>query len=82
MIPHRETPEKAREFGVPSSTIERDYAQNWLLAHISPITMALKSGTGIRKVFIEHYLGYFCHINIHPKMTHPRFFMPFFVMNK
>ena len=55
MIPDREIKEKARESGVPPSTIERDYAQNWLLAHLSPINMALKGGTGIRKVFIEHY---------------------------
>ena len=55
MIPALEIKEKARESGVPPSTIERDYAQNWLLAHLSPITMALKGGTGIRKVFIEHY---------------------------
>ncbi|MDD5024611.1 MAG: nucleotidyl transferase AbiEii/AbiGii toxin family protein [Methanoregula sp.] len=55
MIPDREIKEKARESGVPPSTIERDYAQNWLLMHLSPINMALKGGTGIRKVFIEHY---------------------------
>jgi predicted nucleotidyltransferase component of viral defense system len=55
MIQIREIKEKAREFSVPPSTIERDYAQNWLLAHLHPIKMALKGGTGIRKVFIEHY---------------------------
>lgn len=55
MIPAREIKENAREYGVPPSTIERDYAQNWLLSQLSPIPMALKGGTGIRKVFIEHY---------------------------
>jgi uncharacterized protein len=55
MIPAREIKENAREYGVPPSTIERDYAQNWLLAHLSTIPMVLKGGTGIRKVFIEHY---------------------------
>jgi predicted nucleotidyltransferase component of viral defense system len=55
MIPSREIKERAREYGVPPSTIERDYAQNRLLAHLRPIPMALKGGTGIRKVFIEHY---------------------------
>jgi predicted nucleotidyltransferase component of viral defense system len=55
MIQIREIKEKAREFSVPPSTIERDYAQNWLLAYLHPIKMALKGGTGIRKVFIEHY---------------------------
>ncbi len=55
MIPIVEIKEAARAFGVPPSTIERDYAQNWLLAHLAPLHMALKGGTGIRKVFIENY---------------------------
>ncbi len=55
MIPIREIKEAARAFGVPPSTIERDYAQNWLLAHMSALPMALKGETGIRKVFIENY---------------------------
>jgi predicted nucleotidyltransferase component of viral defense system len=55
MIPILEIMERARELGVPPSTIERDYAQNWLLAALNPINMALKGGTGIRKVFIENY---------------------------
>ncbi|MEI7856739.1 MAG: hypothetical protein WCH85_04470 [Methanomicrobiales archaeon] len=49
MIPSREIKEKAREFGVPPSTIERDYAQNWLLTHLRPIPMALKGGTGSKE---------------------------------
>lgn len=55
MIPEREIKEQAREFGVPTSTIERDYVQNWFLAELRSINMALKGGTGIRKVFIENY---------------------------
>jgi predicted nucleotidyltransferase component of viral defense system len=55
VIPIVEIKEAARAFGVPPSTIERDYAQNWLLAHLSTLPMALKGGTGIRKVFIENY---------------------------
>jgi predicted nucleotidyltransferase component of viral defense system len=55
MIPALEIKGRARELGVPPSTIERDYAQNWLLAALRPINMALKGGTGIRKVFIENY---------------------------
>lgn len=51
MIPSLEIKERARESGVPTSTIERDYAQNWLLSTLSPIPMAFKGGTGIRKVF-------------------------------
>ena len=55
MIPIREIKEVARLFGVPPSTIERDYAQNWLLSSFGSLQMALKGGTGIRKVYIEHY---------------------------
>ncbi len=55
MIPSIEIKERAREYRVPSSTIERDYAQNWLLKHLSAMNMVLKGGTGIRKVYIEKY---------------------------
>jgi len=55
MIPEREIKEQARAFGVPTSTIERDYVQNWFLSALRPINMALKGGTGIRKVYIEDY---------------------------
>ncbi len=55
MISTLEIMEHSRELGVPPSTIERDYAQNWLLAALRPINIALKGGTGIRKVFIENY---------------------------
>ena len=55
MIPSREMKEKARGHGVPESTIERDYAQNWLLRHLSNLSMALKGGTGIRKAYIRDY---------------------------
>ena len=53
MIPEIEFKEKARSFNVPISTIERDYAQNWLLAYLPK--MAFKGGTGIRKAYIENY---------------------------
>jgi len=55
MITGREIKEQAREFGVPTSTIERDYVQNWFLSALRPVNMALKGGTGIRKVYIENY---------------------------
>lgn len=54
MIPHVEIREFARKNGVPESTIERDYAQNWLLSSL-PDVMTLKGGTGIRKVYIKEY---------------------------
>ena len=53
MISEIEFKEKARTFNVPISTIERDYAQNWLLAHLPK--MAFKGGTGIRKAYIKNY---------------------------
>ena len=34
MIRSQEIKEKARNYGVPISTIERDYVQNWLLKYI------------------------------------------------
>ena len=55
MIPQREIKEKARELRVPVSTIERDYAQNWILKNLSSMDIALKGGTGIRKAYIENY---------------------------
>lgn len=53
MIPEIEFKEHARLFNIPVSTIERDYAQNWLLAHLPK--MAFKGGTGIRKAYIATY---------------------------
>jgi len=55
MILQSEIREKARKYGVPVSTIERDYVQNWLLKFLSSIDMVLKGGTGIRKVYIGEY---------------------------
>ena len=55
MISQNEIRQKAREYGVPISTVERDYAQNWILKYLSQINMALKGGTGIRKAYIEDY---------------------------
>ncbi|MEA1912423.1 MAG: nucleotidyl transferase AbiEii/AbiGii toxin family protein [candidate division WOR-3 bacterium] len=55
MIPAREIREKSREYGVPETTVERDYAQNWLLKFLDFSEMVLKGGTGIRKVYIENY---------------------------
>ncbi len=55
MIPAREIREKARLHGVPESTIERDYAQNWLLWALSGMEMAFKGGTCIKKLYIENY---------------------------
>jgi len=55
MIPIREIMECAREAGVPPSTIERDYAQNWFLSALQHANLVFKGGTCIRKVFIENY---------------------------
>ena len=53
MISEIELKEKARIFRVLISSIERDYAQSWLLAHLPK--MAFKGGTGIRKAYIDNY---------------------------
>jgi predicted nucleotidyltransferase component of viral defense system len=55
MIPSREIREKAREYGVPETTVERDYAQNWLLKYLPTKNMILKGGTGLRKIYIPNY---------------------------
>jgi predicted nucleotidyltransferase component of viral defense system len=55
MIPSREIREKARACGVPETTVERDYAQNWLLKYLPTKNMILKGGTGIRKLYIANY---------------------------
>lgn len=56
MIPLNEIREKARAHGIPVSTIERDYVQNWILKYSSRIDyMVLKGGTGIRKVYFPDY---------------------------
>lgn len=55
MIRSQEIKEKAREYGVPTSTIERDYAQNWLLKYLYHSDIILKGGTSIRKVYHENY---------------------------
>ena len=55
MISAKDIRSRARELGVLETTIERDYAQNWLLKHLASIEMALKGGTGIRKAYIKNY---------------------------
>jgi len=53
MIPENEFKELARFYQVPSSTIERDYAQHWLLSYLPQ--MALKGGTGLKKCYFKDY---------------------------
>lgn len=55
MIPTREIKEIARANGVPVTTIERDYVQNWLLIHLSKMNFVLKGGTGIKKIYFKDY---------------------------
>ena len=57
MISINEIRRTARLLSVPETTVERDYSQNWLLFGISnsDLKMALKGGTGIRKMYIENY---------------------------
>ncbi|NPV54764.1 MAG: CRISPR-associated protein Csx11 [Firmicutes bacterium] len=55
MITALEIRGKARELSLPETTIQRDYAQNWLLKHMDAVGVVLKGGTGIRKAYIEDY---------------------------
>ena len=55
MITALEIRGKARGFSLPETTIQRDYAQNWLLKHMDNVGVVLKGGTGIRKAYIEDY---------------------------
>jgi len=57
MIRDIEIRQVAREYGVPESTIEKDYALSWVLHAMSKHTdlMAFKGGTGIRKMYIQNY---------------------------
>jgi predicted nucleotidyltransferase component of viral defense system len=53
MIPENEIKAIARIYEVPTSTIERDYTQNWLLAYL--FHLALKGGTGLQKCYFKNY---------------------------
>jgi uncharacterized protein len=53
MIKASELKNYARTYHVPTSTIERDYTQSWLLVHLPK--MALKGGTGLRKAYFPDY---------------------------
>ena len=55
MIKNTELRALAIKYGVTLSTVERDYAQNWLLKNLNNINMALKGGTGLRKVYFKDY---------------------------
>ena len=57
MIRANEIRETAREHGVPETTIEKDYCIGWILNGLyqSNNFIALKGGTGIRKLYISNY---------------------------
>ena len=57
MISSTEIKAQARITGIPESTVERDYAQNWLLQSINVLEhgLVLKGGTGIRKAYVPDY---------------------------
>ncbi len=57
MISATEIAKHARANGVPTSTIERDYAQNWFLKALysKERGMVFKGGTAIRKTHINNY---------------------------
>ena len=49
MISEIELKEKARTFKVPISSIERDYAQSWLLAHLLCYRTLIKALSRVSK---------------------------------
>lgn len=55
MIKNAEIKEKAKEFEVPLSTVERDYVQNWMLKYLAGLNLIFKGGTCIRKIYFEEY---------------------------
>lgn len=55
MVKDTELKSVAGKYKVPLSKVERDYAQNWLLKNLNEINMALKGGTGLRKVYFKEY---------------------------
>ena len=57
MISVNEIREQTRELGVPETTIERDYVQNWFLNELYSNTgnLIFKGGTAIRKAYIRDY---------------------------
>ncbi len=57
MIPVNEIRKKAREQGVPETTVERDYLQNRFLNELFSETenLAFKGGTAIRKIHVRGY---------------------------
>lgn len=56
MIPSEEVKEIAVRYSIPTSSVERDYAQGWLLASLTnKLDMAFKGGTCIKKIYLEDY---------------------------
>ena len=55
MVKDAELKSVAVKYKVTLSKVERDYAQNWLLKNLDEINMALKGGTGLRKVYFKEY---------------------------
>ena len=57
MISVNEIREHARKQGVPETTIERDYVQNWFLneLYLNTGNLIFKGGTAIRKAHINNY---------------------------
>ena len=57
MISGREIKANARRYGVPETTVERDYVQNWFLNCLAPEMeiLAFKGGTAIRKAYLGNY---------------------------
>ncbi len=51
MITAAEIKAKARQYSLPVSTVERDYAQGWLLSKLGAIDMTFKGGTALKEIY-------------------------------
>lgn len=55
MLKRTELKEIASKYKVRLSSVEKDYAQNWLIKQLNSIYIAMKGGTGLRKVYFKEY---------------------------
>lgn len=55
MLKRSELKEIASKYKVKLSSVEKDYAQNWLIKQLNSIDIALKGGTGLKKVYFKEY---------------------------
>lgn len=55
MLKRNELKEIASKHKIKLSSVEKDYTQNWLIKQLNSIDIAMKGGTGLRKVYFKEY---------------------------